>query len=167
VNAVTIGVDPGGRFAGIVAIHRDDTLERALVLDRRRLELKALEEWVWHVELVVVDLADELNVATIGIEGVKAPSPHARRRDGNALTNVTGIVDTAAVYGGVITRFRNVAVTIPPGGHGSHPQAAYPEGIRKGTRGLGGPPEHARSAFDVARAARLIARHPRLRSNTA
>lgn len=160
-----LAVDPGGRYCGIVLLVAGDLLEHAEVIDRRKLTAAPheLPDWLDATLARLTDLAVELRPDVIAVEGVRAPNPHVRRRDGNALTNPTGIIDTAAVYGAIVGTFG--ALTIAPGGNGSLIADAYPASIRSGAR-LGGPSEHARSAFDVARTARLRHRHPRLMNGT-
>lgn len=164
-----VGIDPGGRYVGLV-VREGEELIRAEVLDRRKLEaagvILADEPTAWALQVVGRILAIELRAdvaelagraPVVAVEGVRAPSPHVRRRDGNALTNVTGLLDTAIVLGAIVARFPS-AIVVPPAANGAGPDLAYPPGIRSGTRGLGGPPVHARSAWDVAGSAPYFAR---------
>lgn len=155
-----LAIDPGGRYSGVVLTVAGD-LEHAEVIDRRKATPAPhpLEDWVRAMLDRTTALALELRPDLVAVEGVKAPNPHARRRDGNSLTNPTGIIDTAAVYGALVAMFD--AMTVPPGGNGSNTDSAYPDTLRKGAR-LGGPSDHARSAYDVARQARQRDRHPQL-----
>ena len=157
MTVTVIGVDPGGRYAGIVVRRGSDTLVDRTVLDRRHdrnsdLGLDDVLAWARFVAVTVDDLRVAHGALWVAAEGVKAPSPHVRRRDGNALTNVAGILDTAVVLGALGLAFVDLIV-VDPGGNGALPDYAYPEAIRSGTRGLGGPPVHARAAWDVAGAA--------------
>lgn len=158
-----LAIDPGGRYCGIVVVEHD-TLEHAEVLDRRRLAgpgqaTPDLAAWVHGAVDRCYALAAAHRPDLVAVEGVRAPNPHVRRRDGNSVTNPTGIIDTAAVYGALVVALS--AFTVAPGGNGSRIAAAYPEGIAKGAR-LGGPSEHARSAYDVALTARQRARYPQI-----
>lgn len=152
-----VGIDPGARFVGIVTVDRGELVSVA-ILDRRRVcPTEPLEGWARFVlnavtaELVLLDDPETV----VAVEGVKAPNPHVRRRDGNALTNPTGIIETAAVFGAIVGAFPR-AVVVEPGGNGAEVDLAYPSSIRSGAR-LGGPSDHVRAAYDVARKAPMVA----------
>lgn len=160
-----LGVDPGDRFVGIVA-RRGTEVRGARILDRRRFP-DAADRVGWvAVVLVAVDVelsrqADELDLGkasalatgelVLAVEDVKAPNPHVRRRDGNALTNLDGILGTAVVVGALVAAYPDLTL-VAPGGNGRAPAFGYPGELGKGVR-LGGPSDHARAAYDVAGAA--------------
>lgn len=179
----TVALDPGSRYAGIVRLDDAGELVTARVLDRERVSRGGTAAgWRTTVldavtlELVaagraphdgpaldeVTDLAVSFAAGLIaagqviiGVEDVVAPTPHGGRVDGRArVTNVAPLLEVAKVVGALEERWP-AALVVRPARHGSSLDGAYPAGIRKGTRGLGGPPEHARSAYDVAHAARL------------
>lgn len=166
-----MGIDPGGRFCGLVVrivtrVGRDNSeLAAARVLDRRRFpDAAAWPGWCDVVSLAVLDLlnahappegrASALATGSlvVGLENVRPPNPHQRRRDGNSLTNVAGIIDTALLVGHLRSSWPELHL-VEPGGNGSLPEYAYPPALRPRGERLGGPSEHARSAWDVAGAA--------------
>ena len=155
---VAIGVDPGGRYTGIVIRSRDEVID-AVVVDRRKVEAidpADVLAWARYVTVTVADHREVAPYAVLGVEMVQPPNPHVRRRDGNSLTNVAGILDTAVVVGALALAFVDL-VPVDPGGNGAQAPNLYPSKIGPGAR-LGGPSDHARAAFDVAGAARWRAR---------
>lgn len=147
-----IAVDPGGRNTGIVARNGDNLLA-ARVLVRKGEDSLPTADYLHEVNSEVsdqlIDLEDTFEIV-IAIEGLKHPNPHL------GLANVMGLIGTAMVFGAVLQEFPEAHV-VPPGKNGKLPDRAYPEEIRKGVR-IGGPSEHARSAWDVAAGGRLLAR---------
>lgn len=155
-----VALDPGARWAGIVA-RRGPELLAAQVLDRDpldRVELPggpaSLQRWLDHVLDAVADLSGSLGLAigdvVTACEFVTPPHPHGGRRDAKARIITPGpLMETAAVMGAMLGRWPGT-VLVPPAQHGSGPDGAYPAGIRRRTRGLGGPTDHARAAWDVA-----------------
>lgn len=162
-RAPVIGVDPGGRYVGIVRLNRDDAIAEAKVLTRGGDdELPGLGYVKWVLDEVrmqlraagtVMDGLTEIR-PTIALEGLNPPTPHM------GMTNVAGIIGVGIVFGAVLGQWPQ-AVIVPPGGNGKGPDLAYPQMIRKYAR-LGGPSEHARSAYDVAIAGQRMARHKEL-----
>lgn len=141
------GVDPGGRYLGI-ATRRGADLLSARVVDRYRYPgALELEGWLRVVLELILDEVEPLEAPLLAVEGVRAPTGHARGRPGHII-NPKGILETAAVFGAIVGHWPDVVV-VEPAGNGSAIPAAYPAGIRSGVR-LGGPSEHARSAYDVA-----------------
>lgn len=190
-RSITVGVDPGGRYTGIVRVAGPNTSTPTLLGaqvvtrpgepgDRDLLDDLDLPEWC---HLVVAEVGAQLDSAAIdlapdtwadpphlnpsqlalfrrtrtdavdaylaegtlrlAVEGVVTPNPHIR------VTNPGPAIATAAVLGAIVTRWPWCTV-VAVGQNGSGPPDAYPAAIAKGTRGLGGPTAHARSAFDVA-----------------
>lgn len=147
---IGLGVDPGGRYTGVVTKDRDRVLS-ACVLTRTtggkfpdaHYINEVLDEITNHIEIVEF----------IALEGVVEPEPHM------GIISVAGLVGTGVVFGAVLARWPN-AVIVPPGGNGSLPDAAYPPEIRRRVR-LGGPTDHARSAYDVARVGEVLYRASR------
>lgn len=180
-HRITIGIDPGGRWAGLAAVRGRTFLAGAVVTrhrDNRTDDHEAgLEEWRAQVAQGIaaftagVLLADgqpvgaDLEAAmlegylpagvTLAAESVRKPNPHRRRDDGNSLTNVDGILATAAIVGALLERWPITLVS--PGGHGSHPADAYPEAIRPVSAARKDQLRHTRSAFDVAVASHFLA----------
>lgn len=158
----TIGVDPGGRETGIVTVHRDEPLTAKVLVRAGTDDMPGL----LYLEQVLTEIADQAAAATlftgartwsVAVEGVKRPNPNVKRRDGNSLTDPTGIIGTAIVLGAVLARYGHLAVLVPPGGNGTARSIhLYPVILRPATgRGKGHDLlRHARSAFDVALAAR-------------
>lgn len=177
---LTVGIDPGGRQTGIVVVNGRELLAAA-VLDRdtpvgrahgyssaawaeanlaaiERLLLEQLEPTLPRQRPAqIADRAIRTEQARIAVEDVVAPNPHVQRADGNALTNPDGILDTAIVLGAIVDRWPDVVI-VAPGGHGSHPRGSYPPAIDLPAGGKGSDrARHARSAYDVAQAARIAA----------
>lgn len=96
----------------------------------------------------------------VGIEALRPPSPH-RRGDGEMRNlNPTGLMGTGLVFGHLCTVFPD-AVEVPPGGMGSAMLAGYPGclvGPREKRADSKGILRHARSAYDIAGAARTAQR---------
>lgn len=148
-----IGVDPGGRYVGVAVRAFSGDVVSARVLDRHRLPLcEDRPTWARTVVVYVDDLRAELAAAHVPViiaaEDVHPPRGHARGRPGH-LIDPSGLIDTAVVLGALVLAFTDLVV-IAPASPGL--AAGYPAAIGKGAR-LGGPSEHARSAYDVAGAA--------------
>lgn len=178
---IAVGVDPGASFTGVVVRCRDEILH-AVVLDREKL-LSAAENrhavsrrkaWTALVESTVAEAlrrtafdhtlysdvasALEANAVVLGIEDVFRPHPRGGLVDGRArVIDPQPIIDTAVVLGRLIGAWP-LAHLVRPERHGKGLSAAYPESIRPGRRNLGGPSEHARSAWDIAGVAAFLAR---------
>lgn len=167
-----IGIDPGGRDTGVVALDRtrvdvprlitgvvvtrevdEDTVDqtRGVEIGPRYLAqvLDAVDGAIAAVECVRVRLA---------VETVVPPNPHVTRRDGRSLTNPKDAIAAAIVLGAVLARWP-VAVRVPPSRNGAALLATYPpEFVTAGERrlGLNRPAQHnarvchLRSAWDVA-----------------
>lgn len=88
----------------------------------------------------------EAGTLLLAVEGLAAPKGFSRGR--REPIDPQGIIGAGVVLGAVLGRWP-AAVIIDPGGNGSSAGDAYPEQLRKGAR-LGGPSDHARSAYDVA-----------------
>lgn len=152
MTAVVVGVDPGGRFTGVVTRHGDDLLAHTLLV---RGQKDGLHTWVrevvgnvrWHVDQTIEHGA----AYVVACESLNDPTPQM------GTMAVRGLLDTAAVIGGLLAVFNGV-VLVPPGGNGSGPRQAYPPALwgreLKGT----GAKRHLRSAWDVAGAAVMVAR---------
>lgn len=160
---LVIGVDPGGQHVGIVARRGLDELVAHVTIDRGATEPR--DAWARRVAVEVDDLlgvdGGTAEVPIVGIEDVVKPNPHQRRRDGNSLTNLDGILDTAVVLGALLLANPD-AILVPPGGNGSNVMDAYPRELRP-TRGRGAGHDrlrHVRSAWDVAGAALWLHRLP-------
>jgi hypothetical protein len=95
----------------------------------------------------------ELGHLVIAVEGLAAPKGFAGGQ--RAAIDPQGLVSAGVILGAILGRWPR-AVVVDPGGNGSNPTITYPEQLRKGAR-LGGPSDHARSAYDVAVRARATA----------
>lgn len=141
-----LGIDPGGKWTGIVL--RDGPRLANLVggaLVTREPEWP-IDRWVRVVCEAVERVADwRPQAPLVCIEGLNDPTPHL------GLAAVRGLIDTAHVRGALLARWA-AAVDVPPGKHGSGPLAAYPEALRP-QRGKGRGQDrlrHVRAAWDVA-----------------
>lgn len=138
-----LGVDPGGRWTGLVVVERGRAVARATVERGSRVGDGSTDHDYLDDVVVELDAAHtRYGVELVAVEDVRRPVPQA----GHRPTNPAGIIAAAVVLGRVIgwadERGRPVAI-VPPGGHGSSPRAAYPPELRR----------HERSAYDVALAA--------------
>lgn len=143
-----IGIDPGGRYTGIV-VRAGEALHYACVVTR---ETDDMHRYVWEVydALVKARVAGVQatlprgNVALVAVEGINDPTGHM------GMINVRGLIGTAIVLGSIFRQFEQVVV-VPPEGNGSAPLPCYPAALvgpreKKGT----GKFVHVRSAWDVA-----------------
>lgn len=179
-----VGADPGHEFASVVARDGDRLVRARVFVASKELSVLTLANqadrrraWAELVLGVVADfIADLAEVAgltstepaflvehgmvALGVEDVVRPKSRRRGDPSGAAPhqiNPEALLGTAWLGGAVTGRYPG-AVIVAPSGNGSNPELCYPEGIRKGRRNLGGPPEHARSAWDVAGAALWHAR---------
>jgi hypothetical protein len=174
-----IGVDPGEVQSGVVTRAGGDCLAHVVVECARELrttDSKTVAPPAPYVEAVLDAIAAQAytsekrtgRLPVLAIEGLRAPSGHVRQ------INPRSLIATGFVLGAVLGRFVHGpegafvwVVIVPPGENGSAPLAAYPRsliGPRENARGLRigtGRLRHARSAFDVAGAAR----HPTFTSS--
>jgi hypothetical protein len=152
VSAV-VGIDPGGRWTGVVA-RRFDAVVWAAVITREGdmasylTEIKAAVGDAIATHLLAVDV-------TVAVEGLVKPTPHM------GVISLTGLLDTAVVLGAVMAWWPS-AVIVPPGDNGAGPLTAYPARL-VGAREVKGEgiARHARSAWDVAGRAVLYRSVPR------
>lgn len=148
---LVVGVDPGGKWTGIVAMS-DRALVGACVVTRS--DGQSLKSYILEVLEAVGDHVTD--GAVVGAEGIEAPKPYI---DGKLrFTNPLPIMETSAVFGAVLGRWPEVYV-VPPGGNGSAPRNAYPAALWGASEPKGtGILRHARSAHDVALQARRLHR---------
>lgn len=154
---VVVGIDPGGRDTGIVAISPDGTVRTAAVTNPGEL-LPLPAGYLADVLAAVAELVAGRH-AIIRVEDVKRPNWHvAKDAKRGAATNPTGLLATAQVLGAIRAVYRN-AELVPPGGNGSKPLGAYPLALvgdrERTTPGwelkIGqGKKRHLRSAWDIA-----------------
>lgn len=162
MSRVALGCDPGSVDAGIVVrrgsevlAHR--TVHRAADEDGPR----GIGVGPAHLTAVVNamrELEAEFDPDLIGVEGLRPPNPHQRRRDGNSVINPRYLLGAAAGYGAVLVAFPKATI-VPPGKNGSAFLGTYPLELvgprernspgwqlRVGTGKL----RHVRSAWDIA-----------------
>lgn len=142
-----VGVDPGGRYTGVVSKVGDD-VRAACVLTRTTGD--KLPDQRYLTEVIDEVSAQNEHADVIAVESLNEPTGQLR------IINVMGLLGTAMVLGAVMARWPR-AIVVPPGDNGKLPDVAYPEAIRRYRR-LGGPTDHARSAYDVARVGELMSR---------
>jgi hypothetical protein len=147
---IVVGIDPGGRWTGIVAMRSGNYLGHRVVDARQSQSFErymlSITGWVRGTLYDVLRAGERYHVA---VEGLVEPNPHM------GMTNVRALIDTAQVLGALRMEYRET-VLVRPGGHGSLPRQAYPPeliGPREGAA-LKGVLRHCRSAWDVAMAAR-------------
>lgn len=154
-----LGIDPGGRTTGL-AVQGHNAIAHATVVNPG-VVLPPPREYLQAVIKAALALADDQNVDLIAVESVRRPNWHA----GGAAANPTGLLGTMGVYGAALAYDWPVpVVAVPPLRNGSKPLGSYPEHLvsdgerRKSGWQLrvgSGQLRHARSAWDVALAARM------------
>jgi hypothetical protein len=169
VTPVILAVDPGGRWSGLCVRRGLEVLAHAVITRDGDEDgpggIGVGPVYVGQVVARYAELVAEFHPTVLGVEGLRRPSPHVRRQDGNSLINMTGTLGAAAVYGGIVQAYPT-ALIVPPGKNGSMPLGAYPAelvGPRERTGNwrmkVGeGILRHARSAYDVAGSASILAR---------
>lgn len=135
-----VGIDPGAADTGIVVRSGDNPLAAEIV---SRVAGSDDSSYIAEVLAAVAEVVDRYH-AVVAVEGVVHPNPHVR------ITNISGLLGTAAVYGAVLARWPS-AIVVPPKGNGKAPLSTYPEALRGPRERVGeGWRRHARSAWDVA-----------------
>ncbi len=141
-----LGIDPGGRATGYCLLDGDTLLSAGVVT-------RDGEDWARYYAELTDLVPATLPPLVVAIEGLSKPCPHL------GLTNVSGLISTARVLG-VVEAHAHVhghhVVIIPPGRNGSAPLATYPPALVGPRDNGGGILRHARSAYDVARAALVL-----------
>jgi hypothetical protein len=148
IRLPVIGVDPGHRETGIVVCFGAELVEHAVIV--RKGEGMPDQEYLDRVIAAMTEmrrrsLASGQPAPLVGLEGVQAPNPHA------GMTNPTGIIGTAVVFGWVWRAFPD-AIIVRPQSAGKGPIGAYPDELHP-TRGDGRGRDklrHCRSAYDIA-----------------
>lgn len=152
---IVVGVDPGGRYTGVVTTESDSVLS-ACVLTRTTGGSLPDDRYINEVLDEITAQIEQAEI--VALEGIV--EPHGRNPRGEKMVmSAAGLIGTGIIYGAVLARWSR-AIIVPPGGNGSLPDYAYPPEIRRRER-LGGPTDHARSAYDVARAGEVIYRASR------
>lgn len=159
----TIGIDPGSRTTAIILI---DNKQKPVKLSLVKNDGELLPVPADYIQGAINELRDYVTQnpdATIAVEGITRPNWHlATEHKRGSAANPTGLLGTAMLLGAIISHYPD-AVIIPPNKNGSKPLVAYPDELisphekkhpdwktRVGTGKL----RHARSAYDVAVAAR-------------
>lgn len=154
-----VGVDPGGRYAGVVGILGRVPVTWAVI--DRDAEGQRPETYRTRIETAVSLASGRLGVgARVAIEGVVAPNAYHQGK--LKLTDPADQIELARVLGWLEHAFPG-AVIVRPGKHGHQPWGTYPEelmtpGEARNARlyplkeaGQSTLLRHARSAYDVAR----------------
>lgn len=143
-----VGVDPGGRYCGVVTRTGDAAVWAAVITRDGDMAGYLVEVRAAIRDAVaVVDQAG--GTATVAVEGLVKPSPHM------GVISLQGLLDTAVVLGAVMAWYPD-AVVVPPGENGAGPLLSYPSRLVGARERVGeGVARHARSAFDVAGKAAL------------
>ena len=156
IRLPVIGIDPGHRETGLVVCHGPILIAHEVVT--RKSYGMPDREYLDRVVDAVTELRRRclvggLRTPLVGLEGVQAPNPHA------GMTNPTGIIGTAVVFGWVWRAFPD-AIIVRPQSAGKGPLSAYPDELQP-TRGDGRGRDklrHCRSAYDIALATLNTAR---------
>lgn len=161
-----LGVDPGGQNTGVTLV--DVTLELCSGRVLERGDQQPIHDYATAVAREVTELATGQHaiaegmgtkpVTLIGVEGLNRVTPQMGKRPIDLYPTVEAGIVLGACFGMLRARGLHVA-WVPPGGHGDNPLRTYPSQLigareKKGTGRL----RHARSAYDVAFAARSMVR---------
>lgn len=166
---VWVGIDPGARNTGVVAMRGRDILWAKVFTNPGPLipepaYLVGTADAIYgRVEGAFWEIGEDL--PRFAIEGVSAPKGFAGGK--RSPLNPEAIIGAAATFGALVATFRD-AIIVPPGGNGSKPMGAYPRELvsaaeqRKpgwaGRVGESSNARHMRSAYDVILKARIQAR---------
>lgn len=162
---IILGIDPGGRHTGAVICRGDVLLAHDVIVGDGRVDPKdpINSDYLLEVQsrLFALIHSDEVGgvIDAVAIEQLKSPSPHL------GLTQVAGALACAANIGAVFTWVATLygapmpVVLIDTGHHGQSDVRHYPHQLvgPRETKGEG-ILRHARSAYDVALAARFYVR---------
>ena len=175
---VWVGIDPGARNTGVVAMRGRDILwakvftnpgplipEPAYLVGTADAIYGRVAGAFWgEIGEDLPRFAGE-DLPRFAIEGVSAPKGFAGGK--RSPLNPEAIIGAAATFGALVATFRD-AIIVPPGGNGSKPMGAYPRELvsaaeqRKpgwaGRVGESSNARHMRSAYDVILKARIQAR---------
>lgn len=153
-----LGIDPGAKTTAFTLIDQADNV----LLTREAIRPRGQDIWQYAAEVAVIACEiihqtrlDRIDLDTVGLEDVHAPSPHVR------IVNPLPLLETSKIAGVLWATFGQQLIPpimITPDGLGSRPIEAYPPELvgKNETKGKG-QKRHLRSAFDVAVAARKIA----------
>lgn len=156
--AALIGIDPGSRNTGVMAIFDDGRAVGVTVTNEGPL-LPIARPYLREIGATVDDLISQAEgEVTVKVESVTRPNWHVGKgQGGGAASNPEALLGTAQVLGAILAWYD--AEIVPPGRHGSRPMAHYPDALvsagekRKPgweTRVGTGKLRHQRSAWDIA-----------------
>lgn len=147
-----IGIDPGGRYTGVIArphARHDSPCLFACVVVR-----EPDQEMVDYLLEVFDAIRDAITAdrgpraGELAVEDARAPS--GWKAGERSPIDPEGIINAARVLGGIEGRWPNRHL-IDPGGHGALPLEMYPPLLRGPRERIGtGRRRHARSAWDIA-----------------
>jgi hypothetical protein len=156
----TVGIDPGARDTGVIAINAKGTAARGFTVHNDGDLLPVPHDYLTAV-IEAVDEAVALagEAVTVKVESITRPNWHvAKERKNGSAANPAPLIGTAQVLGAVMAAYPD-SVLVPPGKNGSSVLSAYPdfligprEKVKTGwqSRVGGGILRHQRSAWDVA-----------------
>jgi hypothetical protein len=152
VTPVVLGVDPGGKSSGFVLRRGSTYLAHDVVTAKGPAGGMPAIEYLWRVADVFENLLADADL--VAMETVTPPRGFKNgRRDAIQPGSLIGV---SAVAGYLLAHCPE-AILVSPAGNGSRPLSTYPPqliGARESAKGTG-ILRHARSAWDVAGAARL------------
>ncbi len=168
-DPVVLGIDPGGKWTGLVVRDGDTLLAAGTVQrdahDTARDLAGAGPAYLDEVLTVARRYATAADL--VAIEGVHKPNPHVRggRTRASNVIDPGPIIATAVLVGHLRAAFPDATI-VPPGRNGSGLLLTYPPALvsdperRHGLHRTGdqGKLRHVRSAWDVAGVAALHAR---------
>lgn len=163
IPATWVGIDPGGRFTGIVVRQGSELLGWMLI--RRELDEGALGVGPQYIAAVVGAVTNLKYAAgaAVAVEALNAPTGF--RNGKREPINPGHAMAAAMILGGVLAAFPH-ALLVPPGDNGAGSLSTYPDDLvtkRERIAGLNRKAgdsadiHHCRSAWDVAGTAPRIA----------
>lgn len=155
VNPLVVGIDPGGRWTGLIARQGDELLDHAVLEHSGGGGGMVSAEYLVAVVGWVAHWVDEMEAEIVGIEEATPPS---WRIDGEVSPMAPGSLIGLGQVIGAVQAYYPDAIVVPQSG--TAPLSTYPKalvGPRERT-GTGGKLRHARSAWTVAGGAASLAR---------
>lgn len=153
---LVVGVDPGGRWTGLVARRGDELLDHAVLESPMGGEAMVPSDYLVTIIGWIGHWMDEMDADLVGME--RATKPAGRRRDGEVEPIAPGsLIGLGMVCGAVLVNYPDTII-VPQSG--TDPLYAYPKALvgPRETTGTGGRLRHARSAWSVAGGAATIGR---------
>lgn len=152
---LVVGVDPGGRYVGLVVRRGDELLAHEVLENTVRDDAMVPADFLMSVVGWIGYWVDEMDADVVGLEQAKKPSTHI---DGKlSIIAPESLIGLGMVCGAVMAYYPDTII-VPQSG--AAPLYAYPKALvgARETTGTGGRLRHARSAWMVASGAAAMRR---------